>query len=126
MGLLLLRVALGVIAAVVGALYLTADAEMRVGLWIAASLAIASGISLLIGFFTPGSGAVVMLGGVGVALTWLPAPRWGLLHDPSNAWLVVVVAVAIVLLGPGAYSLDARLFGRREIVIRSSPNRRHP
>lgn len=123
---MLLRVALGVIAATVGALYLTGDAEMRIGAWIAASLAIASGISLLIGFFTPGSGAVVVLGGVGVALTWLPAPQWGLLHDPSNAWLVVVVAVTIILLGPGAYSLDARLFGRRVIVIRAAPNRRNP
>ena len=26
-------------------------------------------------------------------------------------------AVSIALLGPGAYSLDARLFGRREIVF---------
>jgi hypothetical protein len=25
--------------------------------------------------------------------------------------------VAITLLGPGAFSLDARLFGRREIII---------
>ena len=31
--------------------------------------------------------------------------------------LVVIVAVAIALLGPGAYSLDSYLFGRREIVI---------
>ena len=28
-------------------------------------------------------------------------------------------AVAITFLGPGAYSLDARLFGRREIVLPS-------
>jgi len=29
-------------------------------------------------------------------------------------------AAAIALLGPGAYSLDARLFGRREIVFSPS------
>jgi hypothetical protein len=27
------------------------------------------------------------------------------------------MSLALVLLGPGAFSLDARLFGRREIII---------
>ena len=30
---------------------------------------------------------------------------------------LAIVSVALVLLGPGALSLDARLFGRREIII---------
>jgi len=34
-------------------------------------------------------------------------------------------AVAIALLGPGAYSLDARLFGRREIVFPPSEKDKH-
>jgi hypothetical protein len=34
--------------------------------------------------------------------------------------LVLIDAVSIVLLGPGAFSVDARLFGRREIHIRES------
>jgi hypothetical protein len=32
--------------------------------------------------------------------------------------LVIAVAAAIVLIGPGAWSLDARLFGLREIIPR--------
>ena len=43
------------------------------------------------------------------------------LFYPFGSWLAlaffIVMATAIVLLGPGAFSLDARLFGRREIVI---------
>lgn len=35
----------------------------------------------------------------------------------------VLNAIAVFMLGPGAYSLDARLFGRRQVVIRS--DRRH-
>jgi hypothetical protein len=33
------------------------------------------------------------------------------------AWVTLVNATALGLLGPGAYSLDARLFGRRVLVI---------
>jgi hypothetical protein len=38
--------------------------------------------------------------------------------------LVLAVAAAVVPLGPGALSLDARLFGRREIIIPRSPRPR--
>jgi hypothetical protein len=34
-----------------------------------------------------------------------------------SAALVALIAAALVLLGPGALSLDARWFGRREIII---------
>lgn len=33
-------------------------------------------------------------------------------------WSAVLLALALLLLGPGAYSLDARLFGRRVISRR--------
>jgi uncharacterized membrane protein YphA (DoxX/SURF4 family) len=39
--------------------------------------------------------------------------------------LLSLNAVAIALLGPGAYSLDARLFGRREIVFPPSGKDEH-
>jgi len=31
--------------------------------------------------------------------------------------------VAIIILGPGAFSVDSRLFGRREVIIPSPPHR---
>lgn len=38
---------------------------------------------------------------------------------------VIILAAAIALLGPGAFSLDARLFGRREIVIPNISHKTH-
>jgi hypothetical protein len=35
----------------------------------------------------------------------------------SAAFNLAAISAALVLLGPGAFSLDARLFGRREIII---------
>jgi uncharacterized membrane protein YphA (DoxX/SURF4 family) len=87
------------------------------GTRLAGWLAIASGTLLLIGFLTPIAGTVAALAAIGVAFSWFPAPAANLFDAKLPTALVVVVAVAIVLLGPGALSLDARLFGRREIII---------
>jgi hypothetical protein len=35
--------------------------------------------------------------------------------------LAASMLVAIMLLGPGAFSIDARMYGRREIIIPLSP-----
>jgi uncharacterized membrane protein YphA (DoxX/SURF4 family) len=44
--------------------------------------------------------------------------------DALAALNMAAMSLALVLLGPGAISLDARLFGRREIIIPES--RRFP
>jgi uncharacterized membrane protein YphA (DoxX/SURF4 family) len=36
------------------------------------------------------------------------------------AFNLAAISAALALLGPGAFSLDARLFGRREIIIPES------
>ena len=46
-----------------------------------------------------------------------PVPVPNLFDEKLSAILAAIIAVAIVFLGPGAFSLDARLFGRREIII---------
>jgi hypothetical protein len=48
-----------------------------------------------------------------------PVVRWHARESISVliAFNLAAISAAFVLLGPGAFSLDARLFGRREIVI---------
>jgi hypothetical protein len=38
----------------------------------------------------------------------------GLIAPPLE---VIIPAITVALLGPGAFSLDARMFGRREILV---------
>ena len=52
---------------------------------------------------------------------WAPAAFPGLDVPWLLALMTTVVAVSLVCLGPGAYSIDASLFGRREISIPPSP-----
>lgn len=75
------------------------------------------GLALGLGAMTPLSGSLVAADVLAVSFSWLPAPENNLFSTPLPAILVFVVALAVVFLGPGAFSLDARLFGRREIVI---------
>jgi uncharacterized membrane protein YphA (DoxX/SURF4 family) len=66
-----------------------------------------SGILLLAGLWTPVVGAIV----AGLEV-------WNLLSGCSDPWMHLVLAIlaaTIAMIGPGAWSIDARLFGRRQI-----------
>jgi len=72
---------------------------------------------LLIGFLTRFVAfAAAVVGMVGV-FSWMPQSQPSPLVTPLTASLCAVIAVAIMCMGAGVFSLDARLFGRREIVI---------
>ena len=87
------------------------------GTWITGSLAVAAGILLLAGFLTPVAAALVGLSAVGVWISMIPGPQQNLFPSKLPVAFLAAVSGAIVLLGPGAFSLDARLFGLREIII---------
>jgi uncharacterized membrane protein YphA (DoxX/SURF4 family) len=72
-------------------------------------VAAAAALLLLVGLWTPVAGALVTV--AELVLAW---------SHPSEPWPFVQLAIlgaVLALLGPGAWSVDARLFGRKEIRI---------
>jgi putative oxidoreductase len=75
-----------------------------------------AGLLLIAGLWTPIGAAVMVL-----LELWRIISRHG---DPASNILLCVLALAIALLGPGAWSVDARLFGWKRIEIDTRKNKR--
>lgn len=70
------------------------------------SVSIALGILIIIGLWTPIAGALIAASALYDAFT----------HHPDRIAISVgVLGVALALLGPGAWSVDARLFGWKRL-----------
>ena len=120
-GLLLLRVAIGGTLILQGSAYLTQLRELRFEMWSVCLLAVVSGATLLVGFLTPIASSLAVFGGMGIMFSWLPTANWNVFNCNPLSLAAIIVAVASGLLGPGAFSLDARLFGLRKVIIPRSP-----
>ena len=116
LGLLLLRATVGITAGVQGAACFGHSDNRIFGMWAVGVLALAAGALLVIGFLTTIASFVVGLGNTCIALAWFPlfTPNE---PDTRLAMFVAIMSAVIVLVGPGAFSLDSHFFGRREIII---------
>ena len=118
-GLLLLRATVGLLAVLQSGHRLVDGADLSLRSGVFDVLALLSGTSLLIGLLTPLAGVTL---GVSTVLLRLSVPAAGLVFDNAATLLIVADAAAIALLGPGAFSVDGRLFGRREILLPHDPH----
>jgi putative oxidoreductase len=72
-------------------------------------LAAGAGVLVLLGLWTPVSASAVAI-----------LEIWVTVATISQFWLsvlVIAIAAGLAMLGPGSWSLDARLFGRKRISI---------
>jgi len=71
---------------------------------------IGAGLLLLAGLWTPIAGTLVAL-----------IELWEVFLLPQNLWLYILMGTlgaALAMLGPGTWSVDARLFGWKRVPIR--------
>ena len=79
---------------------------------------VVAGMLLFCGLWTPVAGGLVAL----VAL-------WRVLSTPGDPWMYILIAAlgaGLAMIGPGAWSIDARLFGRKRIDIPDRYKGLHP
>jgi len=82
------------------------------------AIAIIAGLLLLIGLWTPVAGGIVVL-------IELRRILWKL-DDPLISILLGTMALALALLGPGFWSLDARLYGWKVINLPPQKGKSEP
>ncbi len=122
LGLLLLRAALGITLIVQASVSLLELKGPGFGLLTTCVLALCSGASLLIGFLTPIAGTFSFLAIVGATFSLLPVPGENPFSGNLLSFDAMALALATILLGPGVFSIDACLFGRRKIIIPHLPD----
>ena len=70
-------------------------------------IAAGGGVLLLLGFYTPLAGVVAAI-----------VEAWIAFSQPGNLWMPIELmglGLSLAMIGPGAWSVDARLFGRKQI-----------
>jgi uncharacterized membrane protein YphA (DoxX/SURF4 family) len=74
-------------------------------------IGVGAGILLLVGLWTPAAGTLAAILKVSIAFSRF-------LSHSGDPWIAVVQAVlgaVLAMVGPGAWSIDARLFGRKRV-----------
>jgi uncharacterized membrane protein YphA (DoxX/SURF4 family) len=122
-GLLILRIAVAVNAIAQGACVLSGSIGVS-AIWpVLGLIAVVVGLVFLVGLLTPLLASILGISYlVDAALLFLNNDA----NKHANAFTALdlaLISIALALLGPGAFSVDARLFGRLEIII---PERRRP
>ena len=105
MGLLLMRLVIGCVLVLRASLRLWGDPPPNIT--ITAAILLVAGFLLILGLWTP-------IVGTSVAVIEV----WKILTQPGDRWLWLLlgtVSIGLAMLGPGRWSIDARLFGWKRV-----------
>lgn len=108
LGLILLRCSLALAVAFASP---QASSLLPMTWWLPAQLVMSG--TLLLGLMTPVFSATT-IGVSALVIAIDGCSRWPL------CLLILLMALSLLLIGPGAYSLDARLYGRRRLLPRGN------
>jgi hypothetical protein len=115
--LLLLRLAVGGIASLQASLIIAAAPGAVNGNVLIAASVIFIALALIVGFITPVASVLLTIGGMIVMLDPGMAAKLPIFESWIARLEFIVLSAALICLGPGAISLDARLYGRREVQV---------
>jgi uncharacterized membrane protein YphA (DoxX/SURF4 family) len=121
-GILLLRAAAAFALIAQSIAYFVDSRELGLLSLTLAVIAAVLGALLLIGCLTRVVAVMAALLCLASMFAWFPNPRIGIFESRTTAAFAIVTTLALTCLGAGTFSVDARLFGRREVIIpKSSP-----
>ena len=116
-GLLLLRVVVGAVLVVRGVSFLADWHDLKFATGVVALMAVVGGVLLLIGYLTRFGAVLVALASLTSIYSSSLDTNLVFFASKLTAVFAIVIATALLCTGPGAFSIDARLFGRQEILI---------
>jgi uncharacterized membrane protein YphA (DoxX/SURF4 family) len=114
--LLLLRFGVGGTSSLQSALLIAAT-HHTAGSTLAAALVIVTSLALILGLMTPIAAVLFCLGGLVATIDSGIVGYMPLFESWIARFEFIAMSAALICLGPGSFSLDARLYGRREIEV---------
>ena len=84
------------------------SAQAHTGLPVLQIVGAAAGLLILGGLWTPLAGALA-----GIVEVWIGLSQPGF---QSSAIILTTLGISLAMIGPGAWSIDARLYGRKQLL----------
>jgi len=116
-GLLLFRLIIGVVTFAFAVRWVAGAADRSAYVWVTGVISVVCGVLLVLGLMTLVAG--VTASASILAITLAVGSLSSVLASGTAVLNLVIalLALALALTGPGAFSIEGRLYGRREIVV---------